>query len=82
MMTFSVEIANSNELQSGGHHVEIYIDRENLEMLINRLIRLGQKPIGDDLHFMSESWGLGDLSELSHGKDNVITHHLKFIVTK
>ncbi len=81
-MTFSVEIANSKELLAGGHHIEIYIDHKNLDSLIKRLEKLTQKSVGEDLHFMSASWGLGDLSETIHASDNVITHHLKIIISE
>ena len=79
-MTFSVEIVNGEELSSGDHHVEIHIDKENLESLIKRLNKLAQESIGEDLHFMSDSWGLGDLSEKPHKPSNIITHHLKIII--
>lgn len=79
-MTFSVEIVNSEALNTAGHYVEIYIDKENIQDLIDRLIKLSKEPPSEDLHFMSESWGLGDLSESPHAKGNIITHHLKFIM--
>jgi len=80
-MTFSVEIANSKDLDAAGHHVEIHIDSENLDRFIARLKKLSKKSVGEDLHFMSESWGLGDLSESTHAIDNLITHHLKVVLS-
>ncbi len=65
-MTFSVEIENSEEIQKGAHSVEIYLDQGNLASLIQRLSLLIDKAPGEHLHFMSESWGLGDLSEKVH----------------
>ncbi len=43
-MTFSVEIANKKEIDKGKHHVEIYIDSENLESLIACLKLLREQP--------------------------------------
>jgi hypothetical protein len=81
-MTFSVEIADAEKITTSSHHVEIHIDKSNLKDLIIRLTRLSEQPLGEHLHFMSESWGLGDLSEISQGEGNVITHHLKISITE
>lgn len=81
-MTFSVEIANISELLDKKHHVEIYIDPASLKSLIARLDMLAERKEGEHLHLMTESWGLGDLTETPHTPDNVITHHLKIILSK
>lgn len=79
-MTFSVEIESPDEVSESGHSVEIYVDQKNLLSLVKRLTLLADNPPGEHLHFMSESWGLGDLTEETHMDSNVITHHLKIIV--
>ena len=79
-MTFSVEIVKAAEISSGGQSVEVHIDRVSLMSLINRLKMLADGSEGDHLHLMSESWGPGDLTEIAHGEENVITHHLKVVL--
>ncbi|MCW5958621.1 MAG: immunity protein 32 [Pyrinomonadaceae bacterium] len=60
--------------------VEIYLDREGLNDLIARLslIKDGKT---EHIHLMSESWGLGDLSENKEKENNLLAHHLKIILT-
>ncbi|MEM7621447.1 MAG: Imm32 family immunity protein [Pseudomonadota bacterium] len=81
-MTFTVEIADAKELSTNKHRVEIYLDKNNLESLITRLKRLSKETVGEHIHLMSESWGLGDLDEKTHLSENVITHHLKIILAE
>jgi len=56
--------------------VEIYLDDENLRFLIIRLQALRKKS-KDHMHFMTESWGEGSLSETLVGEDVVLINHLK-----
>lgn len=60
--------------------VEIYLDREGLNDLIARLslIKDGKT---EHIHLMTESWGLGDLSENKEKENNLLAHHLKIILT-
>ena len=81
-MTFSVEIADAEKIATSSHHIEIYIDKSNLKDLLIQLTRLSEMLLGEHLHFMSEWWGLGDLSEISQGETNMITHHIKIIISE
>lgn len=81
-MTFSVEITNADEVATSKHSVEIYIDKKSLESLLVRLGKLADESVGEDLHLMSESWGLGDLTEDTHRDENQVTHHLKIILSE
>ena len=56
--------------------VEIYFDKNGLEELQARLTLL-QNGKADHIHLMSESWGLGDLSEEKHRDTNLLVHHLQ-----
>ena len=49
--------------------VEIYLDTEGLTELQARLSLLREKKT-DHIHFMTESWGLGDLSENKQQEKN------------
>ena len=73
MITVEVELDESNEPKDA---VSIYMDQEGLDEFIARL-QLLRRNEDDHLHLMSESWGLGDLSESRIGKNSRIVHHLK-----
>jgi hypothetical protein len=59
--------------------VEIYLDKDGLTDLQARLSLL-QDNKTEHIHLMTESWGLGDLSEKKQNKLNALAHHLKVIV--
>ncbi|WP_141734489.1 Imm32 family immunity protein [Oligoflexus tunisiensis] len=63
--------------QAGGNpaQVEIYFDREGLEYLMKYLSKL--KKAGDHCHFMTEAWGMYDLSEDIQKEGNSLVHHLR-----
>lgn len=73
MITVEVELDESDEPKDV---VSIYMDQEGLDEIISRL-QLLRRDEGDHLHLMSESWGLGDLSESQIGKNSRVVHHLK-----
>ena len=81
-MTFTVEIADAEKIATNSYHVEIHIDKSNLKDLIIQLTRLSEMLLGEHLHFMSEVWSLGNLSEISSGERNVITHYLTIIISE
>lgn len=81
-MTFSVEIADVTDLSSSDHSVEIYIDKVSLESLVKRLSNLCEEKIGEHMHLMTESWGLGDLTENLQGDNNQLVHHLKIVLAE
>jgi hypothetical protein len=56
--------------------VEIYFDKDGLLELSARL-QLLLEGKADHIHLMSESWGLGDLDEKTHKKNNRLAHHLQ-----
>lgn len=56
--------------------VEIYFDEDGLIELQARLALL-QNGKADHIHLMSESWGLGDLSETKRRDSNLLAHHLQ-----
>src|SRR3954466_12883938 len=56
--------------------VEIYFDKEGLEYLIYRLSHILEGKT-NHIHLMSESWGTGELNEISHKPNNNTVHHLR-----
>lgn len=56
--------------------VEIYLDDEGLDQLIQRLTQIKNRNT-DHVHFMSQSWGLGNLDEVKHKATNRVAHHLR-----
>lgn len=63
----------------GNEEVEIYLDADALSSLSKRLRSL-EKGKTDHIHLMSESWGLGDLTEERQGKETTLIHHLKILI--
>ncbi|WP_133493085.1 Imm32 family immunity protein [Alcanivorax sp. 24] len=74
-MYFSVEVKSADQISEGKSEVEIYINKESLEDLLLQLSFL--KEAGDHAHFMSPSWGAGELSENPYVKKNQAINHLK-----
>ena len=73
MITVEFELDESNEPKDV---VSIYMDQDGIDEIISRL-QLLRRNKDDHLHLMSESWGLGDLSESRIGTNSKIVHHLK-----
>jgi len=75
-MKITVEIGNTRDSKNNRPCVvEIYCDSEGLDYLLEELSEL--KKVGDHIHFMTPSWGEGDLSEDKQGAENDLAHHLK-----
>ncbi len=74
-MLFTVELKDATSHKEGKTEVELYLDKEALEDLVKQLSFL--KKEGDDLHFMTQSWGSGQLSEDKQNPTNTIINHLK-----
>jgi len=72
MLTVEIGLLEDGTLRE---EVEIYFDREGLEYLLARISHISSGKT-DHVVLMSESWGLGDLDESPHRKNNVIAHHL------
>ena len=68
---FTVELKDNDE-------VEIYLDSEGLSTFLRQLqfLETGKT---DHVHFMTASWGDGDLSEQSQGNGTTLIHHLKIL---
>jgi len=56
--------------------VEIYFDKEGLDYLVARIDHIVQGKT-DHANLMSESWGLGDLTEEKQRNSNLLAHHLR-----
>ena len=78
MLTVEIALQENGEAKE---IVELYFDDEGLEELLARLLLLRGGP-SDHLHLMSESWGLGDLSEKKNGTNTMLAHHLKLTLLK
>jgi len=74
----SVEVKLSKD-KPAPESVEIYLDSKGLTDLQGRLSLLGHGDT-DHIHLMTESWGLGDLSDEKHTNQNELIHHLKIIL--
>ena len=81
-MTFTVEIRDAQKTSDQTHQVEIYLDQENLDLLISQLKLLVGKEEGEHTHFFSDSWGGVDLTEDPVVAGNVISHHLRITIAK
>jgi hypothetical protein len=55
---------------------EIFFDKDGLEDLLARLTLIKDGK-ADHIHLMSETWGLGDLSETALRPDSLLIHHLQ-----
>lgn len=74
-MLFTVELKDVTAHKEGKTEVELYLDKEALADLFKQLSFLKKK--GDDLHFMTQSWGGGQLAEDKQNPKNMIINHLK-----
>ena len=75
-MKISVEITGYREPETElPCEVEIYFDSESIKYFVNELNKLREP--GDHFHWMTNTWGLGDLSEEKVREENSIAHHLK-----
>ena len=79
-MYFSVEIKSADEIYQGKAEVEIYIDRESMEDLLLQLSFL--KEIGDHAHFMTPSWGGGELAENGYVSGNKNVNHMRITLVE
>ncbi len=57
-----------------GSEVEIYMDREGLSLLIQKLKTLESK--GGHVHLMTPAWAGNELNEKLIGEGNTIVNHL------
>lgn len=73
MLTVEIGLRENGEINEV---VEIYFDKDGLADLQARL-SLIQNAKTDHIHLMSESWGLGDLSEDKQKERNLLVHHLQ-----
>ncbi len=76
---FTVEIKDAVKAQDEAAEVEIHLDQESIESFIKQLQMLKSGKT-DHVHFMSESWGMADLTEEKQGgSQNSLVHHLKVL---
>lgn len=73
MLTVEIGLKENGEAKEV---VEVYFDKEGLDDLQARL-SLIEKGETDHIHLMSETWGLGDLSEEKQREGNLLAHHLR-----
>ena len=79
----SVQIRKGSARNLSEVEVEIYIDEDGLSNLTNQLKFLSSP--NEHVHFMSESWGVGTLSEqifADDDKDVSLVHHLRITRVK
>ena len=75
-MKITVEIGGYREPEKNRPcEVEVYLDKKGIEYLAKHLSTLNEP--GDHVHFMTSSWGEGDLSEDKMVKENDLAHHLR-----
>lgn len=78
MLTIEIGLLKNKEFSE---EVEIYFDNEGLDYLLARLNQIQQGKT-DHLNLMSESWGLGDLTEVKQRESNLIAHHLRITLVE
>lgn len=74
-MLFTVEIKDGAGLKEGKTEVQLFLDKEALADLLQQLSFFKKK--GDHAHFMTQSWGGGELSEDKQNPESTIINHLK-----
>ena len=71
-MLLTVEWNNREE------SVEIYCDRDGLELLVERLGKLAKSTKADNHdHLMTPSWAGTELTEEKQGNGNMLVNHLR-----
>ena len=70
MITTEIKDISNNE----SSEVEIYLDREGLSLLIQKLKILESK--GGHVHLMTPAWAGNELSEKLIGEGNSLVNHL------
>lgn len=63
------------EYNSKAEDVEIYCDRQGLELIIKKLNVLANK--GGHVHLMTPSWAGNELTEARQGVDTILINHLR-----
>ena len=77
---FTVEIRDIELWRERKLEVELYLDRNALQDLLLQLSHL-KKP-GDHCHFMTPTWGGGELSEEPSVEGNTIADHLRITLVE
>ncbi len=54
--------------------IEIHVDREGVDLLLDRLRKLKER--GGHDHLMTPSWSGNELTEEQQGPENELIHHL------
>ena len=67
-MLFSVEWDKKNE------EVDLFLDSKGIDFLMKKLAYLKEKKKGEHLHFMTPSWGSGELAEQQQGEGSIVNH--------
>ena len=65
------------EYNAGEQAVEIHIDREGVDLLVERLSKLKEHSGQEHDHLMTESWGGSELTEEKQGAENELINHLR-----
>ncbi len=71
-----------HKLGTGGNpneaEVEIFCDREGLDLLLRKLSVLKER--GGHVHLMSPSWAGNELTEEKQGESTVLINHLRVML--
>ncbi len=78
MLTIEVGLLENGKFSE---EVEIYFDAEGFDYLLARLAQIKERKT-DHLNLMSESWGLGDLTEIKQRDSNMLAHHLRITLVE
>jgi hypothetical protein len=73
MMLFTVELRDVDVTER--IEVEINLDKQGLDDLLRQLTLLREG--GDHVHFFTNSWGAGPLTEKKIDDKNVLCNHLR-----
>lgn len=66
------------EINKKDESIEIFCDREGLELLTKKISTLSEK--GGHVHLMTSSWAGNELSEEKQGSGNELVNHLRIVL--
>lgn len=77
---FSVELVHVDDDTEPPAWVDMYLDRNELKLLAEDLLKLADRKDYSKIGLFSESWGRGDLSEVVRGENSSLVHLLRIFV--
>lgn len=66
------------EINKKDESIEIFCDKEGLELLTKKISILSEK--GGHVHLMTPSWAGNELSEEKQGLQNELVNHLRIVL--